>query len=93
MKIKILIPNNQGKLEFDKEELEKLLEESYNEGFEEGRKFNNNLTHIPYYYCGDDAIACSKDSNSFALSSSSISTLADSSTIKLTNGEKNGIGI
>lgn len=38
MRIKIFIPNNNGKLEFTKEELEKLLEEAYQEGYDEGSK-------------------------------------------------------
>lgn len=38
MRIKIFIPNNNGKLEFTKEELEKLLEEAYQEGYDDGSK-------------------------------------------------------
>ena len=36
MKIKIFCPNTNGKLEFTKEELEKLLNEAYNDGYRDG---------------------------------------------------------
>jgi hypothetical protein len=36
MKIKIMYPNNKGKIELTKEELEKLLNESYSEGYSDG---------------------------------------------------------
>ena len=37
MKIKMFYPNNEGKIEFTKEELEKLINEVYNEGKADGR--------------------------------------------------------
>ena len=33
MKIKIFVPNDNGKFEFTKEELESLLKEAYDEGY------------------------------------------------------------
>lgn len=36
MKIKIMYPNDKGKIELTKEELEKLLNESYSEGYSDG---------------------------------------------------------
>lgn len=36
MKIKILTPNELGKFEFTKEELEKLLKEAYDDGYYDG---------------------------------------------------------
>ena len=36
MKIKIFCPNTNGKLEFTKEGLEKLLNEAYNDGYRDG---------------------------------------------------------
>lgn len=36
MKIKIMYPNNKGKIELTKEELEKLLNESYSEEYSDG---------------------------------------------------------
>lgn len=41
MKIKIMYPNSKGKIELTKEELEKLLNEAYNEGYSDG---------LPRYY-------------------------------------------
>lgn len=38
MKVKIFIPNSNGKIEFTKDELEKLLDEVYQEGYDEGRQ-------------------------------------------------------
>lgn len=39
MKYKILTPDENGNFVFTKDELEKLLEEVYNEGVEEGKKY------------------------------------------------------
>lgn len=36
MRIKVFCPNTNGKLEFTKEELEKLLNEAYNDGYRDG---------------------------------------------------------
>lgn len=36
MKIKVFCPNVNGKLEFTKEELEKILNEAYNDGYRDG---------------------------------------------------------
>ena len=36
MKIKVFYPNQQGKLEFTKKELEELLNEAYHEGYQDG---------------------------------------------------------
>lgn len=45
---KILIPNNSdGTFTFTKEDLEKLLDDVYNEGYEEGKKAGN-IHYIPY---------------------------------------------
>lgn len=37
MMVKIFTPNKYGKIEFTKEELEKLLDEVYNSGYSDGR--------------------------------------------------------
>lgn len=53
MKYKILMPNEDGKFEFTKEELESLLEETYNEGLEEGKKWSittPSINPLPYPY-------------------------------------------
>lgn len=53
-RIRIFANNSNGKIEFTKEELEKLLQEIYDEGYNEGRKnycgFSyGNTNTIPYY--------------------------------------------
>ena len=59
MKIKILYPNENGKLEFSKTELEKLLTEAYNEGFADGKKVSTYTSlSYPTYAC-DGAISSS----------------------------------
>jgi hypothetical protein len=56
MKIKIMYPNNKGKIELSKEELEKLLNEAYNEGYSDGHHYygyaGSISTTTPYYYGG-----------------------------------------
>lgn len=47
MKIKIMYPNRDGRLEFSKNELEKLLEEAYNEGYKDGKNSNSYTTYYP----------------------------------------------
>ena len=48
MKFKILIPNSEdGRFYFIKEQLEELLDKTYNEGYEEGKKAGN-IHYIPY---------------------------------------------
>ena len=39
MRIKIITPNQYGRIEFSKEELEKILGEAYNEGYTDGRNY------------------------------------------------------
>lgn len=38
MKVKIFIPNKDGKIEFDQKDLESLLNEVYEEGYIDGKK-------------------------------------------------------
>lgn len=56
MKIKIMCPNNKGKIELTKEKLEKLLNESYSEGYSDGcnsRYYWISTTSYPdINYCG-----------------------------------------
>lgn len=51
-----MYPNNKGKIELSKEELEKLLNEAYNEGYSDGRHYygyaGSISTTTPYYYGG-----------------------------------------
>ena len=41
MKIKIIYPNSKGKIELTKEELERLLNESYNEGYSDAKYYSS----------------------------------------------------
>lgn len=50
MKIKIMYPNRDGRLEFSKNELEKLLEEAYNEGYKDGKNSNTYTVKDYTYY-------------------------------------------
>lgn len=50
MKIKIMYPNRDGRLEFSKNELEKLLEEAYNEGYKDGKNSNSYTIKDCNYY-------------------------------------------
>lgn len=50
MKIKIMYPNRDGRLEFSKNELEKLLEEAYNEGYKDGKNSNSYTVRDYTYY-------------------------------------------
>ena len=48
MKYKILIPNSEdGRFYFTKEQLEELLDKTYNEGYEEGKKAGD-IQYVPY---------------------------------------------
>ena len=47
MKIKVFYPNQQGKLEFTKKELEELLNEAYHEGYQDGDR--KHWYNYPYY--------------------------------------------
>jgi hypothetical protein len=46
--IKIFYPNSVGKIELTKEDLEKLLKEAYNEGYDRGRNYHS-YVYTPYY--------------------------------------------
>lgn len=47
-KIKVFNLNKEGKIEFTKEELEKLLNETYEDGYREGKSYTYTWT-TPYY--------------------------------------------
>ena len=52
IKIRVFSPNEKGKIEFTKEELQKLLNEVYNEGKADSYTipYGSNITTTPYYY-------------------------------------------
>jgi hypothetical protein len=58
MRIKIIYPNSKGKIELTKEELEKLLNESYSEGYSDGcsRYSSISIPSSPYItYCNGNS--------------------------------------
>jgi hypothetical protein len=56
MKIKILFPNEKGKIELTKIELEALLEECYQDGLTEGKKLQTiNYPHYNGYITTSDS--------------------------------------
>lgn len=52
IKIRVFSPNERGKIEFTKEELQKLLNEVYNEGKTDSYtiSYGSNITTTPYSY-------------------------------------------
>ena len=62
-KIRVFPKNEKGKIEFTKEELQKLLNEVYNEGKIDSYtiSYGSNITTTPYYY---STIATSNSSTS-----------------------------
>lgn len=52
IKIRVFSPNERGKIEFTKEELQKLLNEVYNEGKVDSYtiSYGSNITNTPYSY-------------------------------------------
>ena len=78
MKIKILYPNENGKLEFSKAELEKLLTEAYNEGFADGKKVSTytSLSYPAAYAC-DGAISSSVTYANADVSASKLDTVSN----------------
>lgn len=79
MKIKIMYPNQYGNLEFKREELEKLLEEAYKEGYADGQRSNSSGFSYSCYsspsvtLTGSAAIATANDLKSSYTSETSIS--------------------
>ncbi len=60
MKVKVFTPNKNGKIEFSRKELEVLLDEIYNSGWEDGRNYNGSSwwwtsPTIPPYYSYSDS--------------------------------------
>ena len=75
MKVKIFMPNKDGKIEFDYKDLESLLNEIYEEGYNDGKKNNGGGLNYP---AGVKKI---EDSNPFKWVSDSTSTASFPTTI------------
>lgn len=67
MKVKVFYPNSKGEIVFTKDELEKLLDEVYDAGYQDGRSRYWTWTS-PYYYTttGGGSITTASSSNSNA---------------------------
>lgn len=72
MKVKVFYPNSKGEIVFTKDELEKLLDEVYDAGYQDGRSrywtWTSPSITTPYYYttCSNGTIttsASTDDSN------------------------------
>ena len=78
MKIKIMYPNNKGKIELTKEELEKLLNESYSEGYSDGYKSYHSISIPSYPYSPYYSTNCtSNDSYASTLTTASTTNPSD----------------
>ena len=62
MKVKVFTKNQNGKIEFTEDELRKLLDEIYNEGYWDG-KGNNYIYTTPYtlYSTSATSVDCSNE--------------------------------
>ena len=84
MRIKLITPNQYGKIEFTKKELEEILNEAYNEGYKDGSAYLK-VSKVNVDYLGtiatttttpyDYTTACS--ANSLTLNDSSVSIYND----------------
>ena len=59
MKIKVFYPNEKGNIEITKEKLESILNETYNEGYRDGKNSNGYYYYntTPYISCKDNTIS------------------------------------
>lgn len=86
MRIKLITPNQYGKIEFTKKELEEILNEAYNEGYKDGSAYlkvgkvnidylGTTATIAPYDYT--TACSASASASSLAVNDSSVSIYND----------------
>lgn len=73
-KIRVFPKNEKGKIEFTKEELQKLLNEVYNEGKIDSYtiSYGSNITTTPYYY---STITSSNSSTSTSIDKNNLTSL------------------
>ena len=80
--VKVFTPNKNGKIEFTKKELEKLLDEVWRDGYNSN---NNYYWHSPYWYGnGYYYVSCTDSTNTTTVtipSSDNITLTADHATI------------
>lgn len=85
MKIKIMYPNNKGKIELTKEELEKLLNESYSEGYSDGCHKSYYTISTPSYPYITYGVSCTSNDSYASASTLTASTANPSNTAILNN--------
>ena len=86
--VKVFTPNKNGKIEFTKKELEKLLDEVWRDGYNSN---NNYYWHSPYWYGnGYYWVSCTDASSTVTIpSSDNITLTSDHATIS-SNDISNG---
>ena len=80
--IKIFYPNSVGKIELTKEDLEKLLKEAYNEGYDRGRNYRS-YTYTPYYTLTGSCDSTTSISYNNAISDKIASTSCDATVLEI----------
>lgn len=70
MRVKIFTLNENNKIEFTQEELEKLLDETYNDGYADGKK--SNYFYYRYPYCTTTATPLTIGSDSISAAGTTI---------------------
>lgn len=77
MRIKLITPNQYGKIEFTKKELEEILNEAYNEGYKDGSAYLK-VSKVNVDYLGTIATtACSASASGLTVNDSSVSIYND----------------
>lgn len=84
MKIKIMYPNQYGRLEFSKEELEQILKEAYEEGVADGMNSRSCSSSIsiasPYIYTSPTVACLSTATSDLCLNNNATKVTDDLST-------------
>ena len=88
MKVKVFTKNQNGKIEFTEDELRKLLDEIYNEGYWDG-KGNNYIYTTPYYTRTYPYTLCSTSTATSTISNTSVDCSNELKTTLNTEGEIN----
>lgn len=90
--VKVFTPNKNGKIEFSKKELEKLLNEVWRDGYNSN---NNYYWYSPWYYSGTTTVPLSSttiasgyvDSSTTTIKSDDNITYTGDNTIKINIGD------
>lgn len=97
MKTKVFTKNKDGKIEFTESELKRLLDEIYDDGYNDGKKKCTytyttpyRYPYIPYYYttCNGSNITAGSSTESYTLSTATSSTCNDNTKCSCNNKKK-----